>query len=176
MAADENVHRYFTTIGLLAVPQRRLYGVLDLAVGANVPHFISGGVDWSRNSRAEPANRTSSLVRHIVAQASSGEGRAELEHLLSLDHRERTQVLTKTLLGLFTEALGVAEGYLNQETAFSAMGVDSLSVMDVQASINEILHQDLPLARMFTPDGNTGQLAARISKYLDENVQTKEAA
>ncbi len=178
MADDENVKRYFTTIGLSTVSLRRLYAVLDLAVAVNVPHFVADEIDWARNSRAEPANITSSVLRHIVTEAVSGKGMDELENLLSLEHKDRTEVLTMTLLGAFTQALGVEEGYLNAQSNFSTMGIDSLSIMEAQVAINEILREELPLARMFTQDGTVSELAARISEYLGEKAEkdAEEAA
>jgi NADPH:quinone reductase-like Zn-dependent oxidoreductase/malonyl CoA-acyl carrier protein transacylase len=177
MAADGNVQRYYTTIGLSPMSSRRMYGILDLAVAVNVPHFVVDEVDWARNSRAEPANATSSVLRNIIAEALSDTGRDELENLLSLDHKGRAEVLTIMLLGIFAEALGLEEECLSAESNFSAMGIDSLAIMEVQAGINEVLRQDLPLARMFTQDGTIGEMADRLSEYLGENVdETEEAA
>jgi hypothetical protein len=48
--------------------------------------------------------------------------------------------------------------------------------MEVQAGINEILQQDLPLARMFNQDSTIGQLASQISEYITKNTSTEEAA
>jgi acyl transferase domain-containing protein len=177
MAADETVKRYYTTIGLMSMSTRRLYGILDMAIAVNVPSFVTDEVDWARNSRAEPANASSSLLRHIITAALSDRGNAELENLLSLDHNERTEVITMTLLGIFTDALGLDEGRLVADSNFSAMGIDSLAIMEVQAGINEVLQQDLPLARMFTQDGTISDMASRISEYLGENVsKSSEAA
>lgn len=176
MAAEDNVQRYFSAIGMSYVTPRQLNGVLDLGVVGNAPHFTTDEVDWVKNSRAEPPNASSSVMREIVAKSAAGGGQAELGNLMALDVIERTEVLTKTLLGLFTEALGVEELSLNAEINFSAMGIDSLSIMEVQANINSLLQQDLPLSRLFTQDGNIGQLAARISEYLEENNSAEESA
>jgi acyl transferase domain-containing protein/NADPH:quinone reductase-like Zn-dependent oxidoreductase/acyl carrier protein len=176
MAADEIVQRYYSTIGLSALSPRRMYGVLDLAVEANVPHFITDNVDWARNGRAETANYTSSLVSHIIEEAMSGMSDADIEQLLSLEHKDRSEVLTITLLGIITEAIGVEEGALNGDSNFTSLGIDSLAIMEVQAGINEVLQQDLPLARMFTQDGTIGQLASQLSEYLEENLNKGEEA
>jgi NAD(P)-dependent dehydrogenase (short-subunit alcohol dehydrogenase family)/acyl carrier protein len=176
MASDESVQRYLSTIGLHFVTPRQLNGVLDMAVLTSKPHFTAGEVDWLRNSRAEPANSTSSVLKEIVANSSTGSGQAELENLMLLDHSDRTEVLTDTLLGLLTDALGVEDENLNAESNFASMGIDSLSIMEVQAGINSILQQDLPLSRMFTQDGTVGQLAGRISTYLEENESSTEDA
>jgi NAD(P)-dependent dehydrogenase (short-subunit alcohol dehydrogenase family)/acyl carrier protein len=178
MAESENVQRYLTTIGLLPVSKRRLFAVFDLAVAANVPHFVADDIDWAKNCRGEPSNITSSLLRHIVADALSGSGQAELENLLSLEHKDRTEVLAMTLQGIFAETLGVEEGYLNEKTSFSSMGIDSLSIMEVQVGLNEILQQDLPLGGMFVQDGTIGELAGRISEYLGDQavVEPEEVA
>jgi epothilone polyketide synthase D len=176
MAADESVVRYFSTIGLTAITPRRLFGVLDLAVASDVPHFVTDDIDWTRNARTETANATSSLLQHIIEESSSGEFDTDIEHLISLDHSDRTEVLTITLLGVVSDALGVESESLNAETNFSALGVDSLAIMEVQAGINEILQQDLPLARMFNQDSTIGQLASQISEYITKNTSTEEAA
>ncbi|MGD8913698.1 MAG: SDR family NAD(P)-dependent oxidoreductase, partial [Candidatus Thiodiazotropha sp.] len=178
MAEAENVQRYFTTIGLSTVSKRRLFAVFDLAVAANVAHFVADDIDWAKNCRGEPANITSSVLRHIVAEALSGSGQAELENLLSLEHKDRTEVLVMTLLGIFAETLGVEEGYLNEKSSFSSMGIDSLSIMEIQVGLNEILQQDLPLGGMFAQDGTIEELAGRISEYLGDKavVESGEVA
>jgi epothilone polyketide synthase D len=176
MAADDVVRRYYETIGLSAVSPRRLYGILDLAVEGNAPHFTTDEVDWARNSRAEPANAASSVLRHIVEEALSGANHAELEDLLALDHKDRSEVLSMMLLGIVTQALGLEEGYLEVDSNFAALGIDSLAIMEVQAGINGVLHQDLPLTQMFTQDGTIAHLASRISEYLGEQSDVKETA
>lgn len=176
MAADENVKRYYNTVGLTSISPRRLYGILDLALAANVPNFATDEIDWARHSRAEPANATASTLRHIIAESLSNTGLAELQNLMSLKHKDRTEVLTMLLCGIFTEALGVQEDYLSAESNFSALGVDSLAIMEVQAGLNEVLQLDLPLARMFTQDGTLGEMAERISVYLLENSNESEVA
>jgi acyl transferase domain-containing protein/NADPH:quinone reductase-like Zn-dependent oxidoreductase/acyl carrier protein len=176
MAAEETVQRYYSAIGLSALSPRRMYGVLDLAVEANVPHFFTDDVDWARNGRAETANTTSSLLSHIIEEAMSGRNEADIEQLLSLDDKDRTEVLTMTLLGIITEAVGVKEGTLNKESNFISLGIDSLAIMEVQAGVNEVLQQDLPLARMFTQGGTIGQLASQVSEYLEKNMNKSEEA
>jgi NADPH:quinone reductase-like Zn-dependent oxidoreductase/malonyl CoA-acyl carrier protein transacylase/acyl carrier protein len=176
MAADDMIHRYLSTIGLGYVSPRRLFSILDLAVVANVPHFVTEEIDWARNGRAETANTSSSLLRHIVQPAMSGNSQADLEYLLALDHDSRTEVLKTTLLEIINSALGVEEGYLNGDSNFSSMGVDSLAIMEVQAGINDTLQMDLPLTRMFNQDGTINQLAAQLSEYLEEDRNMLEVS
>jgi acyl carrier protein len=174
MASDDLIHRYLSTVGLGYVSPRRLCGILDLAVTTNVAHFLTEEIDWAKNGRGLTANISSSLLKHIVQQAMSGTGEADIQYLMSLEHADRSDVLTKMLLGIITSALGVEENYLNGDSNFSSMGVDSLSIMEVQAGINDALKIDLPLARMFSQDGTINQLAAQLSDYLEENHKQLE--
>jgi NAD(P)-dependent dehydrogenase (short-subunit alcohol dehydrogenase family)/acyl carrier protein len=174
MAAEEAVERYFTTIGLKAIHPRRLYGVLDHAISATVPHFVIDDVDWARNGRAEPANATSSVLQHIVQAAMSKSGANEFTNLERLSHEERTDLLSKALTRIIAGAIGVDTDFLSKESNFSSLGIDSLSIMEVQAAVNEMLQQELPLTRMFTQDGTIGQLAEQISEYLAENCDNSD--
>jgi NADPH:quinone reductase-like Zn-dependent oxidoreductase/malonyl CoA-acyl carrier protein transacylase/acyl carrier protein len=168
MASDEVVRRHYASVGMCSVSPRNLYGILDLAVGTSVPHFVTEEVDWTRNSRAELANSSSSMLRHIIAEALSGTNHAQLENLLALEPSKQVEVLTTMLSGVVSDVLGLEEGFLAADSNFSALGIDSLSIIEVQTGINDILQQDLPLARMYTQNGTVGQLAAGISEHLSE--------
>jgi NAD(P)-dependent dehydrogenase (short-subunit alcohol dehydrogenase family)/acyl carrier protein len=174
MASNDFSHRYLSAVGLGYLSPRRLCGILDLAVTSNVAHFLTEEIDWSKNGRVLTANPSSSLLKHIVQKAISGTGEADIQYLLSLDQAERNDILTKMLLGIITSALGVEDNYLNGDSNFSAMGVDSLSIMEVQAGVNDALQIDLPLARMFNQDSTINQLAVQLSEYLEENHQQLE--
>ncbi len=174
MAAEEAVQRYFTTIGLKAIPPRRLFGVLDHAISATVPHFVIDDVDWARNGRAEPANTTSSVLRHIVQAAMSRSGTSEFTNLERLRHEERTELLSNALAKIIANAIGVDTDYLSKESNFSSLGIDSLTIMEVQAAVNEMLQQELPLTSLYTQDGTIGQLAEHISEYLAESFDVSD--
>jgi NADPH:quinone reductase-like Zn-dependent oxidoreductase/malonyl CoA-acyl carrier protein transacylase/acyl carrier protein len=174
MASDDTTHRYLKTVGLGYVSPRRLCGILDLAVTSNVPHFLTEEIDWAKNGRGLIANVSSSLLKHIVQQAMSGTDDADIQYLISLDHTDRTEVMTTMLTSIITSALGLKDNYLNGDSNFSAMGVDSLSIMEVQAGVNESLKIDLPLARMFSQDATIHQLAAQLSEYLEDNHKQLE--
>jgi NADPH:quinone reductase-like Zn-dependent oxidoreductase/malonyl CoA-acyl carrier protein transacylase/acyl carrier protein len=177
MASNDITHRYLSTVGLGYVSPRRLCSILDLAVTSNVPHFLTEEIDWAKNGRGLTANASSSLLKHIVQQAMSSTSDADIQYLISLDHTDRTELLTTMLLGIVTSALGLEENYLNSDSNFSAMGVDSLSIMEVQAGVNDALKIDLPLARMFSQDATVKHLAVQLSEYLEENLtQLEESA
>jgi NADPH:quinone reductase-like Zn-dependent oxidoreductase/malonyl CoA-acyl carrier protein transacylase/acyl carrier protein len=169
-ADDERNARFFAANGLSMVSPRRLFGVLDLAVINNYATLLTAEIDWQRVGRSEPANASSSVIGHIVAEATAGGDQAGLEQLMMLDQDDRAEVLTITMLGLFTEALGIEDDSLSADASFADMGIDSLAVVEIQVGINEMLQHEVPMARLFIPDGNIGQLAGRISEYLDEAV------
>jgi NAD(P)-dependent dehydrogenase (short-subunit alcohol dehydrogenase family)/acyl carrier protein len=174
MASDDVTHRYLSTIGLGYVSPRRLCGILDLAVAADTPHFVTEEIDWTKNGRGLTANVSSSLLKHIIAPAMDGNGQADLETLLALDPDDRSEVLSNTLIGIVSLALGIEESHLTSDSNFSSMGVDSLSIMEVQAGLNETLQMDIPLTRLFTQDGTIGLLARQIAEYLEENFKKTE--
>ena len=169
-ADDERNTRFFAANGLSMVSPRQLFGILDLAATGTDPILMTAEVDWQRVGRSEPGNARSSVIGHLVAAATGSGDQAGLEQLLALDRDDRTEVLTLTLLGLFTEALGIDGDSLGAETSFADMGIDSLAVVEIQVGISEILQHEVPMARLFLPDGNIGQLASRMSEYLDEVV------
>ncbi|MEZ5410407.1 MAG: SDR family NAD(P)-dependent oxidoreductase [Acidimicrobiales bacterium] len=169
-AGDERNSRFFAANGLSMVSPRRLFGILDAAATTRAPVFLTAEVDWQRVGRSEPGNASSSVIRHLVAAASGGGDRAELEQLLQLGVEDRADVLTLMLLGLFTAALGTEDGALEADASFADLGIDSLAVVEIQVGINEILQHEVPLSRLFLPDGTIGQLATRIAEYLDEAV------
>lgn len=169
-ADDERNARFFAANGLSMVSPRQLFGILDLAATGNDPVLMTAEIDWQRVGRSEPGNAKSSVIGHLVAAATGASDQAGLEQLLALDRDDRTEVLTLTLLGLFTEALGIDDDSLAADTSFADMGIDSLAVVEIQVGISEILQHEVPMARLFLPDGNIGQLAGRMSEYLDEVV------
>ncbi len=169
-AGDERNSRFFAANGLSMVSPRRLFGILDAAATTDAAVFLTAEVDWQRVGRSEPGNANSSVIRHLVAAASGGGDQAELEQLLQLGVDDRAEVLTLMLLGLFTGALGTEDGALEADASFADLGIDSLAVVEIQVGINEILHHEVPLSRLFLPDGTIGQLATRIAEYLDEAV------
>ena len=169
-AGDERNSRFFAANGLSMVSPRRLFGILDAAATTDAPVFLTAEVDWQRVGRSEPGNANSSVIRHLVAAASGGGDQAELEQLLQLGVDDRADVLTLMLLGLFTGALGIEDGALEADASFADLGIDSLAVVEIQVGINEILQHEVPLSRLFLPDGTIGQLATRIAEYLDEAV------
>ncbi|MGH1488528.1 MAG: SDR family NAD(P)-dependent oxidoreductase [Acidimicrobiales bacterium] len=169
-ADDERNARFFAANGLSMVSPRRLFGILNLAVTNNFPTLMTAEVDWQRVGRSEPGNSSSSVIGHIVAEATAGGDQAGLEQLMMLSQDDRTEVLTMTMVGLFTEALGIEDDSLTGDASFADMGIDSLAVVEIQVGINEMLQHEVPMARLFLPDGNIGQLAGRISEYLDEAV------
>ncbi len=174
MAAEESVQRYFTTLGLKAIHPRRLFGVMDHAVSATVPHFLIDDVDWAKNGRAEPANTTSSILKHIVQAAITQSGTNEFGNLAGLNQEERIEFLNKALVKIIAEAIGVDTDYLSKESNFSSLGIDSLAIMEVQAGVNQMLQQEIPLKRLFTQDGNIEQLAELISEYLSESFNDSD--
>ena len=169
-ADDERNARFFAANGLSMVSPRRLFGILDAAATTDAAVFLTAEVDWQRVGRSEPGNANSSVIRHLVAAASGGGDQAELEQLLQLGVEDRADVLTLMLLGLFTGALGIEDGALEADASFADLGIDSLAVVEIQVGINEILQHEVPLSRLFLPDGTIGQLATRIAEYLDEAV------
>ena len=169
-ADDERNARFFAANGLSMVSPRRLFGILDAAATTDAAVFLTAEVDWQRVGRSEPGNANSSVIRHLVAAASGGGDQAELEQLLQLGVEDRADVLTLMLLGLFTGALGIEDGALEADASFADLGIDSLAVVVFQVGINEILQHEVPLSRLFLPDGTIGQLATRIAEYLDEAV------
>lgn len=169
-AGDERNSRFFAANGLSMVSPRRLFGILDAAATTDAPVFLTAEVDWQRVGRSEPGNANSSVIRHLVAAASGGGDQAELEQLLQLGLDDRADVLTLMLLGLFTGALGISDGALEADASFADLGIDSLAVVEIQVGINEVLQHEVPLSRLFLPDGTIGQLATRIAEYLDEAV------
>ncbi len=175
-AGDERNSRFFAANGLSMVSPRRLFGILDAAATTDAAVFLTAEVDWQRVGRSEPGNASSSVIRHLVAAASGGGDQAELEQLLQLGVDDRAEVLTLMLLGLFTGALGTEDGALEADASFADLGIDSLAVVEIQVGINEILQHEVPLSRLFLPDGTIGQLATRIAEYLDEAVIDIERA
>jgi acyl carrier protein len=104
----------------------------------------------------------------------SKSGANEFTNLERLSHEERTDLLSKALTRIIAGAIGVDTDFLSKESNFSSLGIDSLSIMEVQAAVNEMLQQELPLTRMFTQDGTIGQLAEQISEYLAENCDNSD--
>lgn len=170
MAADDRNSRFFMASGLSMVQPRNLYGIFDLAASTNAAVLLTAEVDWQRVGTTEPGNASSSVLGHLIAEASAGGDQAGLEQLLMLSEDDRTEVLTLTLVGLFADALGLEPDALGPEEAFANMGIDSLAVVEIQAGIHDALQHEVPLARLFLPDGHIGQLAARISEYLNDVV------
>ncbi len=169
-ADDERNARFFAANGLSMVAPRQLFGMLDLATTATAPVVMTADIDWQRVGRSEPGNARSSVIGHLVAQATSGADHGGLDELLALGPEERADVLSLTLVGLFAEALGIDDDSLEPETSFADMGIDSLAVVEIQVGIGEILQHEVPMARLFAPDGTIAQLAARMAEYLEEVV------
>jgi NADPH:quinone reductase-like Zn-dependent oxidoreductase/acyl carrier protein len=170
MAADEKVQRFYAAAGLSMVSPRRLYSILDVAATTHAPEFMTAEFDWRRVGRAGAGSAAASLFRHIVAEATAGGDGAGIEELMMLDVDDRAEVLSIAALGLFKEALGVEDDSVDGETSFADMGIDSLALVEIQVGMSDILQTEVPLARLFSPEGNINQLATRIAEYLEETV------
>ena len=172
MAAEEDVQRYYRALGLVSTRERDLFRVFDHAAVTDRSTFMFADTDWRKMGRALPGTARTHLTAGLIAEAiesSDGEG---IDELLDLPVDQRAEVIGLIVANLFADTLGVDPEDLSADRSFDGLGVDSLTVVEVQASLNDILHTDLNLAGLFDADAPIGELAFQIAVEIEEQGQS----
>src|SRR5690606_23050565 len=117
-------------MGTYSLPTRGAFEVLDAIAGRNCPRTLAADMDWSRVKPSFEARANRPILKGVTVAAdctSSGQGFA------SLSATEIVDRISNVLREESARALHLTTDAVSPTQTITALGMDSLMVMDVLA-------------------------------------------
>jgi acyl transferase domain-containing protein/SAM-dependent methyltransferase/acyl carrier protein len=157
MAGSEQAQRFFSQVGLEAMPTEAALSLMERLVGAGVTQRTVAAVDWSRFKPLQEARRRRPLLEHIstgteATKAPAEEGAARSELLLRLEEAppgRRRAMLLEYVRGEAARVLGAEPSALSPREGFFQMGMNSLMSVELKNHLERSLRHKLPSTLAF---------------------------
>ncbi|NVJ10209.1 SDR family NAD(P)-dependent oxidoreductase [Myxococcus sp. AM001] len=173
MAGSEQAQRFFSQVGLEAMPTEAALTLLERLVGAGITQRTVASVEWSRFKPLQEARRHRPLLEHITVGASAPKGPVEqraatselLRRLEEAPLGRRRIVLQEFVRGEASRVLGAEPSALTPGQGFFQMGMNSLMSVELKNHLERSLRHKLPSTLAF--DYPT---VAELTDYLSKEV------
>ncbi|WP_408891269.1 type I polyketide synthase [Myxococcus faecalis] len=157
MAGSEEAQRFFSQVGLEAMPTEAALTLLERLVGAGVTQRTVASVDWSRFKPLQEARRHRPLLEHIsvgapAPKAPLEQGSVTSELLRRLEEAplgRRRNVLQDFVRGEASRVLGAEPSSLTPGQGFFQMGMNSLMSVELKNHLERSLRHKLPSTLAF---------------------------
>ncbi|NBD13542.1 type I polyketide synthase [Corallococcus silvisoli] len=157
MAGSEQAQRFFSQVGLEAMPTEAALTLLGHLVGAGVTQRTVAAVDWSRFKPLLEARRHRPLLEAIsvgasAAKAPAEQGAARSELLSRLEEApsgRRRGVLQEFVRAEAARVLGAEPSALTPGQGFFQMGMNSLMSVELKNHLERSLRHKLPSTLAF---------------------------
>jgi acyl transferase domain-containing protein len=171
MAGSEEAKRFFSQIGLEAIPTEAALALLGRIAGTKAAQRVVASVEWSRFKPLQEAKRQRPFLENIVTaqpvqKAQAGNARSEL--LLRLEEapfNRRRALLMEHVRVEAARVLGAEPSRLEPQQGFFQMGMNSLMSIELKKHLETSLRHGLPSTIAFeypTVDALTGFLAKEV--------------
>ncbi|MDC0707022.1 type I polyketide synthase [Stigmatella sp. ncwal1] len=171
MAGSEEAKRFFSQIGLEAMPTEAALAMLGRLAGSRAAQRVVASVDWSRFKPLQEAKRQRPFLENIktaqpVQKEPAGGARSEL--LLRLEEApssRRRAILMEHVRVEVARVLGAEPSRLEPQQGFFQMGMNSLMSIELKKHLETSLRHGLPSTIAFeypTVDAMTGFLAKEV--------------
>ncbi|MCP3063708.1 type I polyketide synthase [Myxococcus sp. K38C18041901] len=157
MAGSEQAQRFFSQVGLEAMPTEAALMLLERLVGAGVTQRTVASVDWSRFKPLQEARRHRPLLEHISVGAPAPKTPVEqgavtselLRRLEEAPEGRRRNVLQDFVRGEASRVLGAEPSSLTPGQGFFQMGMNSLMSVELKNHLERSLRHKLPSTLAF---------------------------
>ena len=157
MAGSEQAQRFFSQVGLEAMPTEAALSLLERLIGAGVAQRTVAAVDWSRFKPLQEARRRRPLLEHIstgtaATKAPAEEGAARSELLRRLEEAppgRRRAMLLEYVRSEAARVLGAEPSALAPRQGFFQMGMNSLMSVELKNHLEKSLRHKLPSTLAF---------------------------
>ncbi|WP_225409379.1 type I polyketide synthase [Stigmatella hybrida] len=171
MAGSEEAKRFFSQIGLEAMPTEAALAILGRLAGTKAAQRVVASVEWSRFKPLQEAKRQRPFLENIVTaqpvqKAPAGNARSEL--LLRLEEApssRRRALLMEYVQKEAARVLGADPSRLEPQQGFFQMGMNSLMSIELKKLLETSLRHGLPSTIAFeypTVEALTGFLAKEV--------------
>jgi acyl carrier protein len=169
MAGDESVRAYLESLGLHAMPPASALAAFKRVLRLRTPQAGILDVSWPVLGQAAPHLRRSARTAQLAGDDQGG-ARSEVEqlrqHLASLAVEAREAEIARFLAERLAHILQLPVERLDPQKSLSALGVDSLLSMQVQATIREALGVEIPALELLRA-GSLLSVAATLAARLE---------
>nr|WP_239470693.1 type I polyketide synthase [Archangium violaceum] len=171
MAGSEEAQRFFSQVGLEAMPTEAALSLLGRLVGAGVTQRTVASVDWSRFKPLQEARRRRPFLENIATvqetpKAPTSDSRPEL--LLRLEEAptgRRRALLLELVRAEAARVLGAQPSALEPQQGFFQMGMNSLMSVELKNHLEKSLRHKLPSTLAFEYPS-----VAALTDYLAKEV------
>ncbi|XP_033751244.1 phthiocerol/phenolphthiocerol synthesis polyketide synthase type I PpsD-like [Pecten maximus] len=170
MLKDNKTEDDLAMRGYLSLDVPKIITCLQNAMMMEIPQITYGIFDWNIVGR-ELLNPTMLRVRQrfktFVNAGKSRKNQTAIELDYDLDTIEN---ITKFIIAVASEVLGIDADMLTPATAFNELGVDSMLAMTFANQISEVTNCQIPIITLMSEDTTIGSIA----EYLLENMSEEE--
>ncbi|MFI7315355.1 SDR family NAD(P)-dependent oxidoreductase, partial [Streptomyces hygroscopicus] len=155
---DEAMGAQWRRTGLMTMDPRLAALAMAHTVGSGAAHGVVADIDWARfapgftMARQRPLLRALPDVMDILAEdtRADGSGQAELvARLAGLGPEEQDRLLTELVQAEAAAVLGHASADATGDRAFSEIGFDSLTAVELRNRLNAVTGLRLPATMVF---------------------------
>lgn len=153
--------------------------IAHLLTSRDLPQAAVIPVDWAQFAQRVPGASDWSTLKHLIpADGASpltvSSADAAAERVKSADPEERVDLICSYLLERIAQTLRVPAANLDAFAQLSALGVDSLTAVELRIWVQGDLNVELAVEQLFTTP-SIRDLAAKIDQLLGGNAPTNEA-
>lgn len=171
MTASEEELSLLERMGIYSLPTRGAFEVLDAIAGRNCPRTLVADMDWSRFKPIFEARANRPILKGVTVAAdctSSGQGFA------SLSATEIVDRISNVLREEIARALHLTTDAVSPTQTITALGMDSLMVMDVLARAQKRLELTIYPREVFDHPTVTA-LAAHLASQVNVHDTAPDA-
>ncbi|XP_069131978.1 phenolphthiocerol/phthiocerol polyketide synthase subunit C-like [Argopecten irradians] len=170
MLKDNKTEDDLANRGYLSLDVPKILTCLQNAMMMEVPQITYGIFDWNIVGR-ELLNPTMIRVRQrFKTFVNAGKARKN-QTAIQLDYElDSIENITKFVIAVASEVLGIDADMLTPATAFNELGVDSMLAMTFANQISEVTNCQIPIITLMSEDTTIGSIA----EYLLENMSGEE--
>ncbi|OWF43458.1 fusarin C synthetase-like [Mizuhopecten yessoensis] len=170
MLKDNKTEDDLAMRGYISLDVPKILTCLQNAMMMEVPQITYGIFDWNIVGREllNPAMmRVRQRFKTFVNAGKSRQNKTAIELDYDLDNIEN---VTKFIIAIASEVLGIDADMLTPTTAFNELGVDSMLAMTFANQIAEVTNCQIPIIMLMSEDTTIGSIA----EYLMENMSGEE--
>ncbi|XP_060068232.1 phenolphthiocerol/phthiocerol polyketide synthase subunit C-like [Ylistrum balloti] len=170
MLKDNKTEDDLAMRGYLSLDVPKILTCLQNAMMMEVPQITYGIFDWNIIGR-ELLNPSMMRVRQrFKTFVNAGKNRKD-KSAVALDYElDNIENVTKFIIAVASEVLGIDADMLTPATAFNELGVDSMLAMTFANQIAEVTNCQIPIILLMSDDTTIGSIA----EYLMENMSGEE--
>jgi NADPH:quinone reductase-like Zn-dependent oxidoreductase/acyl carrier protein len=151
---NEDLRTFLKMRGMHYMSQELLYASFTRVLQWNIPIMSMALIEWPVWEYAEPRAASSYRYAVIISEdGSDNSGNSTLETILQLPEDQRVETVGYMVIELVAETLQMNPDDIEMDSPLETFGIDSLTAVELQASVNKSLQVEISLLSML--GGNT---------------------